>query len=238
MREADARLRAGYEAESQRHQQQKLREQEQQKAEETRLQKLEEERTRRRNQMEELERQGIRRKEALEKEKARLQEEDRLQEEARRRKQQQDAEARQRERQAQEARQREEAQQKEEALPRKSQTNGRPSASEPWTPKRMGEYQARLTEFTKTSFGPENKLTFNAVPWPVLRSAEVLKVDNTAAVKAVRDFFAKAEDILKDPREYRKFLNTCYLAFHSDKWSRRSNSAAETELTMIKQLTT
>ena len=88
-------------------------------------------------------------------------------------------------------------------------------------------------EFDASKFGETQPLTFEGVPWPVLRSPFLLKIDDVdwTAVKAV---FEAVKEVVSST-VYRELLQKSQRRFHEDRWrSRALLSSVEDEALRIR----
>lgn len=94
-----------------------------------------------------------------------------------------------------------------------------------WTPwaiqKRhaVDRFKAVSIEFDEIVFRDTQPLTFESVPWPLIRPPLALTFDDIEW-SAVEEFFQAAE-LLVDAAEYRSMVGKAHLRFHPDRWRAR-----------------
>lgn len=135
------------------------------------------------------------------------------------------AERKEAERQAAEQRRREEQRQreKEDALRREREVKKKQQqrfAHGPWTTQRALERYRTLCEaFDATKFSPAQPLTFEEIPWPVLKAPFSYSVEDIEWA-AVEDFFKKVKSHLRG-QDYKVLVEKSHRRFHPDRWRAR-----------------
>ena len=90
----------------------------------------------------------------------------------------------------------------------------------PWTVKRALERYKTLSEvFDGTKFSPNEPLTLEAVPWPVLQSPVSFSVEDVDW-GAVEKFFDAVRHEMR-PQDYASFVEKSHRRFHPDRWRSR-----------------
>ncbi|KAI0630394.1 hypothetical protein C8Q77DRAFT_1280452 [Trametes polyzona] len=90
----------------------------------------------------------------------------------------------------------------------------------PWTTTRAIERYKMLSEaFDSAKFTPEDPVMFETIPWPVLHSPVMLRVEDIEW-SAVEDFFAAARRHMR-PQDYKAFVEKSHKRFHPDRWRAR-----------------
>ncbi|CAK5276547.1 unnamed protein product [Mycena citricolor] len=86
-----------------------------------------------------------------------------------------------------------------------------------WTPSlALQRLEFQIAEFESIKFSEAQPLTFEVIPWPVLRNRRQLGFDDVSW-KAAEDFFASAKRLLAHS-EYTSLVIKVHRTFHPDKW--------------------
>ncbi|CAK5274296.1 unnamed protein product [Mycena citricolor] len=86
-----------------------------------------------------------------------------------------------------------------------------------WTPSlALQRLQFQIAEFESIKFSEAQPLTFEVIPWPVLRNPRQLGLDDVSW-KAAEDFFASAKRLLAHS-ECTSLVIKVHRTFHPDKW--------------------
>ncbi|KII92912.1 hypothetical protein PLICRDRAFT_155823 [Plicaturopsis crispa FD-325 SS-3] len=89
-----------------------------------------------------------------------------------------------------------------------------------WTSQRALErYRSLADAFDSAKFSPEEPLTFEAVPWPVLHSPVTFTVE-MVDWSAVESFFTAVRSHMR-PQDYKIFIEASHRRFHPDRWRSR-----------------
>ncbi|KAJ6625635.1 hypothetical protein B0H10DRAFT_1782845 [Mycena sp. CBHHK59/15] len=90
----------------------------------------------------------------------------------------------------------------------------------PWTTQRALERYKTLSDiFDLTKFSPNDPLTFDAVPWPILHSPVSFSVEDVDWA-AVESFFAAVKSHMRS-QDYVSFVEKSHRRFHPDRWRSR-----------------
>ncbi|KAJ7703189.1 hypothetical protein B0H17DRAFT_1042133 [Mycena rosella] len=90
----------------------------------------------------------------------------------------------------------------------------------PWTTQRALERYKTLSDiFDSTKFSPDDPLTFDAVPWPVLHSPVSFSVEDVDWA-AVEGFYAAVKPHMRS-QDFVSFVEKSHRRFHPDRWRSR-----------------
>lgn len=90
----------------------------------------------------------------------------------------------------------------------------------PWTTSRaLDRYRTLCESFDSTKFSPNDPLTFEDVPWPVLHAPRTFSVEDVDWA-AVERFFEMVKPFVRGA-EYSAFVEKSHRRFHPDRWRSR-----------------
>uniref|UniRef100_A0A0W0FGR6 Uncharacterized protein n=1 Tax=Moniliophthora roreri TaxID=221103 RepID=A0A0W0FGR6_MONRR len=90
----------------------------------------------------------------------------------------------------------------------------------PWTTQRaLEKYKVMSQSFDTTKFSDEEPLTFDTVPWPVLKHPASLSVEDVDW-SAVENFFQGVQPHMKS-QDFRDLIEKSHRRFHPDRWRAR-----------------
>ena len=92
---------------------------------------------------------------------------------------------------------------------------------EPWSPQHALEYYRKMSDFfDSTKFIPDDPITFEDIPWPVLLKPGTYGPEDISW-SAVEAFFSccKSDDASAD---YKKLVEKSHRRFHPDRWRARN----------------
>ena len=138
-----------------------------------------------------------------------------------------EAERQEAERKLKEEREEREARQREEALRKEAQARRERDRRQHhrwtrgiWNTERALErYKSLCVSFDETKFLPDDPLTFEDVPWPVLHPPASFTIEDIDW-GAVEKFFEAVKPRMRTP-EYKAFVQSSQRRFHPDRWRAR-----------------